>query len=117
MKTIVMIISAFILFGSCSRHSVKSEFDFANKLAQKGLWKEAHYRWEKSLKKGKESASIHNNMAISLEQRGDLEEALKEYKKALKIDPGNKYIQENLERLKRRMKTPKRENKKEGEKK
>jgi len=117
LKTIVIIISTFILFGSCSKHSVKSEFDFANKLAQRGLWKEAGFRWGKSLKNGKDSASIHNNIAISMEQQGDLEGALKEYKKALSIDPKNKYIQENLNRLELRMKTPGKENEKKGDKK
>ncbi|MEN8153974.1 MAG: tetratricopeptide repeat protein [Acidobacteriota bacterium] len=106
MKTVITIISALILFSSCSKQTVRSEFDFANKLAQRGLWKEANYRWEKSLSKGNDSASIHNNIAISMEQRGDLKGALKEYKKALKIAPGNRYIKENLKRLEIRIKPP-----------
>ena len=63
LKTIVIILILVVVFGGCSAKTVyKSEFDFANKMAQEGLWKEAHYRWKTILAEGKESAAIYNNI-------------------------------------------------------
>jgi len=82
---------------------VNTEFKFGNKLAKKGLWKEAQYRWTRALKAGDDSAAIHNNLAISLEHQNKLKEAEAEYQKALKLSPENEYIKRNLSRLKKRI--------------
>jgi tetratricopeptide (TPR) repeat protein len=89
-----------LLLNVCSGHRGQSEFTFANKLAQQGLWKEAYIRWKKVLDSGQDSAALHNNMAIALEKMGKIEEAEKEYQNALKLSPSNQYIQRNLDRLK-----------------
>jgi Flp pilus assembly protein TadD len=101
-----------IIFGGCSVHNVsRSEFDFANKLAQNGLWKEAYYRWGKALAEGKKSAAIYNNMAVALEEMGRFDEAEKTYKQALSLAPGNSAIQGNYDRLKRVLKKSENEKK------
>lgn len=105
LKLTIFIISAVLVFSFCSVKGGKSEFDFANRLAQKGLWKEAHMRWERALAAGVENAAIHNNMAIALEQMGKREEAEKEYQKALKLEPNNSRIKGNYERLKNFLKS------------
>ena len=105
MKLTIFIISAVLLFSFCSVRGGESEFDFANRLAQKGLWKEAHMRWERALATGKNSAALHNNMAVALEQMGKREEAEKEYEKALKLSPNNSRIKGNYERLKNFLKS------------
>lgn len=69
-------------------------------MARQGLWKEAKYRWEKALKDEKNTAAIHNNIAIALERMGQLDEAEQEYKKALKLAPNNSYIKKNYQRFK-----------------
>lgn len=97
-----LIISMSLLFSFCSvKHSYKSEFDFANKLAQQSLWKEAHWRWQKVLASGTESAALYNNIAIALEQMGRFEEAEKAYKKAMKLAPHNSSIQGNYKNFKK----------------
>lgn len=103
MKKTVILLSLAFIFSSCASHSFKSEFDFANSLARQGLWKEAGYRWSKAIQEGNKSAAVHNNLAISYEFDGKLELAMKEYKKALNLLPGNKYILQNIKKLKIRM--------------
>jgi Tfp pilus assembly protein PilF len=113
-KVLISIVTIIIVgFVGCSpvSRASRSEFDFANKLAKDGLWKEALYRWEKTLKQGKSSAAVYNNMAVALEEMGRFEEAEKSYRKALSISPNNSTIQGNYDRLKKILK-PKADNEK-----
>ena len=103
MKQITLILLVVFFLTGCSANRVNTEFKFGNKLAKRGLWKEAYYRWTRALKAGDDSAAIHNNIAISLEYQNKLAEAEAEYQKALKLSPGNEYIKRNISRLKKRM--------------
>ena len=90
------------MVNACSSRSVpKTEFEFANKLAQEELWKEAFYRWNKLLEEGKESAALYNNIAIAYEERGEFEKAEAAYQKALKLSPGNSTVQSNYDKFKK----------------
>ncbi len=100
MKHILILIGTIFVLVSCHPNNFKSEFDFANKLAQQGLWKEAHFRWEKAVTQEKETAAIHNNLAIYYEKIGKPEKAETAYKKALKLEPQNKYILSNYKKFK-----------------
>lgn len=100
MRHLVIIICAITLFNFCASRSLQTEFAFANKMAKEGLWKEAYFRWQKLLPQKTDSAALHNNIAVALEQMGKIEEAEKEYKRALKLAPGSNYIQKNYERFK-----------------
>ena len=101
LKFLIIIVTMVLLLYSCAGKSYKSEFDFANNLAKKGLWKEAYMRWQKILDSGKESAVLYNNIAIALEKMGKPEEAEKAYKKALKLSPNSSRIKSNYDRLKK----------------
>lgn len=100
MKFQIFIIIPLLFLCSCTKNKFKSEFDFANKLARQGLWEEAQFRWIKSLKSEKNTAAIHNNLAIALERKGKIKEAEEEYKKALKLEPNNNFIKKNYQRFK-----------------
>ena len=100
MRQIIFLLIIVLFLSFCSAKAYKSELDFANNMAKQGLWKEAYLRWQRVLETGKESAAIHNNMAIALEQMGKREEAEKEYKKALELAPNNTRIKSNYERFK-----------------
>jgi len=105
-KKIILVFPLFFflfIFSSCASHSFRNNFSFGNSLAKKGLWKEAGYRWKKSINNGNKSAAVHNNLAVSYEFQGKLKKALLEYQTALKIEPGNEKIRRNLEKLKIRM--------------
>lgn len=113
LKTIIITLILVVVLSGCSAKKVyKSEFDFANKMAQAGLWKEAHYRWKVILAEGKESAAIYNNIAVALEHMGRFEEAEESYKKALELTPNNSTIQGNYDKLKKLLKKKKNEKKK-----
>jgi len=99
-KILLLIVS---LFSGCSSNRVNTEFEFGNKLAKNGLWKEAYFRWSKALESGKERAAVYNNLAVSLEFQNRLKEAESKYLKALKLSPSNEYIKRNLIRLRKRI--------------
>ncbi|MCK5057541.1 MAG: tetratricopeptide repeat protein [Candidatus Aminicenantes bacterium] len=102
-RLIFLLIIMSLVFSFCSSKTdkVKTEIDFANKMAMSGLWKEAYFRWQKALTEGDESALLHNNMAVALEEMGKFKEAEKEYEKALKLAPNSTFIKTNLKSLKR----------------
>jgi Tfp pilus assembly protein PilF len=107
----IFLFSLFIcLFVSCSANRFKSEVDFANKLAQQGLWQEAYFRWSKSLDSQKTSAAIYNNLAVYYDKTGKTNEAEDAYQKALKLEPENRYIQSNYKKFKQREEKKKNEN-------
>lgn len=103
MKYAVLLITITMLFISCSPNKFRSELDFGNKLSSEGLWNEAEYWWQRSVKKNGETAATLNNMGVFYEQKNDLKKALEYYKKAQKLSPGNKHIKLNIERLQKRM--------------
>ncbi len=83
-----------------------------NRLAQGGLWKEALGNWvdRKPFKGDKEAARMHNigvaheALAYALpidgpEHRAELAQAQDFYKKALALDPGEKYFAEPMQRI------------------
>ncbi len=75
----------------------KKEVAFGIEVAQRGLWREAIYRWEKAVELDPQNASARNNLAIAYEQSGDFEMANQEYERALQIDANNLYIRQNYE--------------------
>ena len=113
-KAIVLIISMVFLAG-CAVNRYRSDFEFANKLAQEGLWKEAYYRLQKVKTKGGDSAQLHNNLAVILEGLNRLSEAEQEYQLAMKLDPANTLIKDNYDRFKKKeQKKEKKEKPEEG---
>jgi len=102
------LILIIIVFSGCAANrSYRSDFSFANKLAEDGLWKEAYYRWNKVLEAGRKDAVIYNNMAIALEEMGKFDEAEKTYQKALELAPNNQTIKTNYDRMKKFLKKEK----------
>jgi Flp pilus assembly protein TadD len=100
LKTLAILICLTLVIVSCAPNRFKSEFDFANKLAQQGLWEEAFFRWKKSMSLGNETAALHNNLAIYYERKGEIQSAEAEYQKALKLDPENAQISSNYKKFK-----------------
>ena len=102
-KIICLFIWIFFLAG-CAVNRYRSDFEFANKLAAEGLWKEAYYRWQKVLSQNSSSAALHNNLAVALENLNRLPEAELEYQHALKLAPGNTLLQKNYTLFKKNQK-------------
>ncbi len=70
---------------------------FGLDVAQKGLWQEARFRFERAVSLEPQNASALNNLAVSLEQMGEFDKAREAYEKALAIKPGDIYIQQNFD--------------------
>ncbi len=98
--TLTALLSSLFIFG-CSRALVENELRFGIEAAQKDLWDEAIFRWQKAALAQPQSASVHNNLAVAYEKKGLWEKAKKEYELALKLDPDNAYIQSNYQNFKR----------------
>lgn len=83
-----------------ARDDAKKQVEFGIEVAQRGLWREAIYRWERATVIDPTYAAAHNNLAIAYEQEGDLDKARAAYERALEIEPGNVFIIQNFELFK-----------------
>jgi Tfp pilus assembly protein PilF len=79
------------------KSDARQQVEFGIKVAQKGLWKEALYRWEKAVELDPRYAAAYNNLAIAYEHEGQFEKARQAYEKAVELDPKNTYIRQNYE--------------------
>ena len=83
-----------------AREDAKKQVEFGISVAQRGLWREAIYRWERAAQIDPSYAPAHNNLAIAYEHEGELEKARIAYEKALELQPNNTYIRQNYELFK-----------------
>jgi len=83
-----------------ARSDAKAQVAFGISVAQRGLWREAIYRWEKAVELDPSYSAAFNDLAIAYEHEGQLEKARKAYEKALELDPNNAEIRQNFELFK-----------------
>jgi Tfp pilus assembly protein PilF len=79
------------------RSDAKSQVEFGINVAQRGLWREAIYRWEKAVEIDPTYAAAFNDLAVAYEHEGQLAKARKAYEKAVELDPNNALIRQNYE--------------------
>lgn len=92
-----LLLLAALSLGSDRRSAFKEEMKFAAEAAQRGLWREAIFRWEKHLKTHPDNARLRNNIAVACESLGQFERARQEYGEARRLDPASKEIRGNFE--------------------
>jgi Flp pilus assembly protein TadD len=80
-----------------SRSDAKEQVTFGIVVANKGLWKEATYRWQKAAEIDPSYSAAWNNLGIGFEQLGRFDDARRAYEKALETDPANTFIRSNYD--------------------
>jgi Flp pilus assembly protein TadD len=96
-----LIVFLSLVTTHCSRPLWNEEINFGILAAQRDLWEEAFFRWQRAALSQPDSAAAHNNLAVAYERKGLWEEAKKEYDLALKLSPKNSYIKANYENFKK----------------
>lgn len=94
---VVLVFGATTPLLADRRSEAKEQVQYGIELAQKKLWKEAEFHWEKAVELDPTYPSAWNNLAIAYEQQGKFPEALKAYEKARALDPKNAYILQNYD--------------------
>ena len=79
------------------RSDARAQVEFGITVAQKGLWREAIFRWEKAVGLDPTYAAAYNNLGIGYEHEGEFEKARKAYEKAIELEPKNTYIKQNFD--------------------
>ena len=83
-----------------ARTDARAQVEFGINVAQRGLWREAIYRWEKATEIDPTYVAAYNDLAIAYEHEGQLDKARKAYEKALELDPNNVQVRQNYELFK-----------------
>jgi type IV pilus assembly protein PilF len=83
-----------------ARRDAKSQVVFGIRVAQRGLWREAIFRWERATEIDPTYAEAFNDLAIAYEHEGRPEEARKAYDRALELAPNNPQVRQNYELFK-----------------
>ena len=82
------------------RKAAKEQVEFGIQVAQRGLWKEAIYRWERATQLDPTYVAAFNNLAVAYEQEGQLQKAREAYEKALALEPENALVRQNYDLFK-----------------
>ena len=97
LRVACLITIAFLALGSGRREASKDEMRFGSEAAERGLWREAMFRWERVLKSDPSNPRLHNNLAVAYESLGQYDRARTEYEEARRLDPDSKEIRTNFE--------------------
>jgi Tfp pilus assembly protein PilF len=99
----VLILAVLLITVSCrsSSDTTRSETQrqFGVRMAKMNLWREAMFRFRRAVEIEPNDAMAHNNLAVAYEANGDFDNALKEYREALRLDRTNQHIQKNYSRF------------------
>ena len=79
--------------------TAEDQLKFGIKMAQRGLWSEARFRFLRAKELSPGDQAVLNNLAVASEALGLFDEALGYYRAALEIDPNNKNLRQNYARF------------------
>ena len=82
-----------------SNEAAATQEEFGVRMARMNLWREALFRFQRAADMDPADAMARNNLAVAYEANGDFENALKEYREAIRLDKSNQYIQKNYSRF------------------
>ncbi|MCC7242440.1 MAG: tetratricopeptide repeat protein [Acidobacteria bacterium] len=99
LAVVVLLISAPGAWAD-QRGDAKAQVEFGVQVAQRGLWREALYRWERATQIDPTYAAAFNNLAVAYEQEGQPDKARSAYEKAAALEPNNTLIKQNFDLFK-----------------
>jgi Tfp pilus assembly protein PilF len=106
-RSVRLVLVAFVLtlaaaapLRADARSDAKKQVEFGISVAQRGLWREAIYRWERAIHIDPSYAAAYNNLAVAYEHEGDFDKARTAYEKAIELEPENALVKQNYELFK-----------------
>ena len=104
MRSLSLLVAVLALLASTPRSvsadprsEAKAQVEFGIAVAQRNLWKEAAYRWERATQIDPTYAAAWNNLGIGYERLGRFDDARKAYENALELDRSNTFIRNNYD--------------------
>ena len=109
-RTLIAIAVAFCLTGVAfggdkkdkdknTSNLVESDVEFGIKMAQRGLWKEALFRFQQANLQQPNNSRLLNNIAVAYEAVGAYDKALETYKQALQANASDRELKQNYSRF------------------
>lgn len=97
---LVLAVLGGIAAPAAQRDDAKEQVEFGIQVAQRGLWREAIYRWERATQLDPTYAAAFNNLAVAYEHEGQPDKARTAYEKAVALEPENAMIRQNFDLFK-----------------
>jgi Flp pilus assembly protein TadD len=97
MRLCLLSLLAMLAIPAAADTTSQEEVAFGIEVAEKGLWREARFRFQRAVELDPDNASALNNLGVALEQQGDFDAAREAYEKALELKPDDLYIQQNYD--------------------
>jgi type IV pilus assembly protein PilF len=97
---LVLAVLGGVAAPAAQRDDAKEQVEFGIQVAQRGLWREAIYRWERATQLDPTYAAAFNNLAVAYEHEGQPDKARAAYEKAVALDPENAMIRQNFDLFK-----------------
>jgi Tfp pilus assembly protein PilF len=97
---LLLVVTCVAPASADTRADARAQVEFGIDVAQRGLWREAIYRWQKAVEIDPTYAEAQNNLAIGYEHEGEFDKARQAYEQAVKLAPHNLQIQQNYELFK-----------------
>ena len=97
---LVLAVLGGIAAPAAQRDEAKEQVEFGIQVAQRGLWREAIYRWERATQLDPTYAAAFNNLAVAYEHEGQPDKARTAYEKAVALEPENAMIRQNFDLFK-----------------
>lgn len=94
---LIVLVTALAMAGEGP--DLDNEISFGVKMAKRGLWSEALFRFKRAAEQRPGDAKILNNLAVAYEAIGQYDNALLAYKEALKADQTNTELKRNYSRF------------------
>lgn len=101
----LLLASGLAFLGACSSapavvtETPESQLAFGVTMAQRQLWNEALFRFRQAARLDPSNPRVFNNLAVACEATGNFEEALENYRKALRLSPTDRTLKANYTRF------------------